>query len=160
MFLKPKRPVDRIFLHCSASDNPYHDDISVIRKWHLEKGWSDVGYHYFITKSGELQEGRPLNRMPAAQAGHNRHTIAICSSGLKDFPSIQKRAVHRLCRDINEAYKGRITFHGHSEVSNKSCPVYDYKVLLGLDAAGHMPIDIMSATTKKYRTREGDRFNT
>ena len=42
------REVDRVFLHCSASPNPAHDDINVIRDWHLERGWNDVGYHFFI----------------------------------------------------------------------------------------------------------------
>jgi len=28
MFTKPKRPVTRIFVHCSASDNPAHDTAS------------------------------------------------------------------------------------------------------------------------------------
>ena len=58
MFKKPDRHVSRVFLHCSASDNPKHDKISVIRKWHLDKGWSDVGYHYFIRKDGTVEEGR------------------------------------------------------------------------------------------------------
>ena len=71
-FRKPARHVDRVFLHCSASDDPDHDDIETIRRWHVdERGWSDVGYHYFIRSDGTLQEGRPLERIPAAQAGHN-----------------------------------------------------------------------------------------
>jgi hypothetical protein len=34
-FKAPKRPVSRVFIHCSASDNPDHDKVSVIRDWHL-----------------------------------------------------------------------------------------------------------------------------
>ena len=82
-FRKPARHVDRVFLHCSASDNPDHDDIETIRDWHVGgSGWSDVGYHYFIRTDGTLQEGRPLERTPAAQAGDNAGTIAICLHGL------------------------------------------------------------------------------
>ena len=48
-FEKPSRTVDRVFIHCSDSDWKHHDDISVIRKWHVdENGWGDVGYHYFM----------------------------------------------------------------------------------------------------------------
>ena len=79
MFTRPDRAVDRVFLHCSASDHPNHDNISTMRKWHLEdRGWSDVGYHFLIRKNGTLEEGRPLDRTPAAQGGNNRGTIAIC----------------------------------------------------------------------------------
>lgn len=65
-FAKPRRPVSRVFIHCSASDNPDHDSVAVIRNWHLENGWSDIGYHYFIRKDGVIQEGRPIEQAPAA----------------------------------------------------------------------------------------------
>lgn len=143
MFTKPKRPVSRVFLHCSASDNPMHDDISVMRKWHVEgNGWSDVGYHAFIKKDGTLQMGRPLERTPAAQKGHNLGTIAICCHGLdvKKFTDKQRETLYRYCTEINNAYNKSLTFHGHCEVSLKSCPVFDYKDWLKLDRFGRMKL--------------------
>jgi peptidoglycan hydrolase-like protein with peptidoglycan-binding domain len=44
--------------------------------------------------------------------------------------------VRQLCREIDEAYDGQVTFHGHCEVSSKSCPVFAYREVLGLDASG------------------------
>ena len=140
-FTRPARHVDRVFLHCSASDNPDHDDIATIRSWHVdERGWSDVGYHYFIRSDGALQEGRPLERTPAAQAGHNPGTVAICLHGLaaENFTDDQFRTLTALAREIDEAYAGRVTFHGHCEVSSKSCPVFPYREVLGLDVTGRM----------------------
>ena len=140
-FARPARHVDRVFLHCSASDNPDHDDIATIRSWHVdERGWSDVGYHYFIGSDGALQEGRPLERTPAAQAGHNAGTIAVCLHGLaaENFTDDQFRTLTALAREIDEAYAGRVTFHGHCEVSSKSCPVFPYREVLGLDVTGRM----------------------
>ena len=140
-FVKPDRPVDRVFLHCSASDNPDHDDIAAIRSWHVDgNGWSDVGYHYFIRKDGTLEEGRPLERIPAAQAGNNAGSLAICLHGLaeKFFTEAQYRALVALAREIDAAYSGRVTFHGHCEVANKTCPVFPYARVLGLDAEGRM----------------------
>ena len=46
-FKRPKREIDRIFLHCSATNIPSHDDVEVIRRWHKNQGWSDIGYHFF-----------------------------------------------------------------------------------------------------------------
>jgi N-acetyl-anhydromuramyl-L-alanine amidase AmpD len=140
-FERPARPVDKVYLHCSASDNPAHDDIEVIRDWHVNSnGWNDVGYHYFIRKSGRVETGRNLEHTPAAQGGHNRGTIAICLHGLKvdQFSVKQFRALSKLCRDINTAYDHQLTFHGHCEVSNKTCPVFDYRTVLGLDSDGLM----------------------
>ena len=59
-----------------------------------------------------------------------------------DFTLNQFEATQKLCKKINDAYGGRITFHGHCEVSAKACPVFDYKSILSLDAIGHMPGNI------------------
>lgn len=139
MFTKPARAVDRVFIHCSASDNPAHDNVATMRRWHVQgNGWSDVGYHYFIRKDGTLEEGRPLRRTPAAQRCHNTGTIAICLHGLHEdkFTEAQFDTLRRLCIEINNAYNGKVTFHGHREVAAKACPVFDYKKVLKLDEFG------------------------
>jgi len=141
-FRKPDREVSRVFLHCSASDRPEHDDIAVMRRWHLARGWNDVGYHYFIRKTGRLEAGRDIERTPAAQGGNNTGTIAICLHGLEkaQFKKNQFRKLIKLCSEIREAYvpDGGVTFHGHNEVANKGCPVFDYKTVLGLGPGGLM----------------------
>ena len=140
VFTKPKRPISRVFLHCSASDNPGHDNVATMRAWHLARGWSDVGYHAFVRKSGLLELGRSLELTPAAQEGHNTGTIAICAHGLlvDRFTAEQRATVVDFCEQVDRAYDGRVTFHGHCEVSAKTCPVYDYKAWLSLDAKGRM----------------------
>jgi len=143
-FRAPKRPVNRVFLHCSASDNPAHDNVATMDLWHKQRGWAGVGYHFFIRKSGELELGRDLEVTPAAQEGNNKGTIAICLHGLKseNFTAAQFATLLLLCQQINEAYGGfaTVTFHGHCEVARKACPVFDYKRVLGL-TAGRLPRD-------------------
>jgi N-acetylmuramoyl-L-alanine amidase len=140
MFAKPERAVDRVFLHCSASDRPEHDNVETMRTWHLARGWSDVGYHYFIRKDGTVEDGRPVNLTPAAQGGNNTGTIAICLHGLaeENFTTDQYRSLISLCHEITNAYENMLTIHGHCEVSAKACPVFPYKAVLGLDAHGEM----------------------
>lgn len=143
-FSKPKRPVHTVFIHASASDNPKHDDVSVIKQWHLERGFRTVGYHYFIKKDGTLQEGRHLSSVPAAQRGHNTGTIAICLSGLDEdkFTEEQFKTLRELCAVINGRYQGKIKFRGHREVNpNKTCPVFDYKKVLKIDSTHHIFFD-------------------
>ena len=146
MFTKPTRKIDRVFLHCSASSRPEHGNIATIRKWHQQRGWSDIGYHFFIPFHGELQVGRDLEKTPAAQKGHNTGTIAICLHGLHkhDFTFNQFETLQKLCQFINKIYNGNITFHGHCEVSAKACPVFDYKAVLNLNSSGHFPREIKS----------------
>ena len=141
MFTRPEREIDRVFLHCSASDNPDHDSIDVVREWHVkDRGWNDVGYHYFIRRDGTLEIGRSLERTPAAQRGNNTGALAICLHGLASsrFSKAQYRTLIELATRIEEAYGGMVSFHGHCEVSSKSCPVFPYRAVLGLDNHGAM----------------------
>ena len=133
-----------MFIHCSASDRAEHDDVEIIRNWHVEgNGWSGIGYHYFIKKDGEeVQPGRSLERIPAAQKGNNTATIAICLRGLavENFTVEQYRSLIDLCNQIEAAYGGMISFHGHCEVSAKACPVFPYAEVLGLYDHGAMEL--------------------
>ncbi|CAB4141079.1 lysozyme [uncultured Caudovirales phage] len=137
-FKKPKRTVTRAFLHCSASNKPEHDNPNVIGKWHRERGFSSIGYHFVITKDGSVWTGRDIEFTPAAQQGNNRATIAICLTGLAEFSEAQFKSLRDLCHEINEEYESEITFHGHCEVSAKSCPVFDYRQVLNLSPDGRL----------------------
>ena len=135
-FVKPIRDIDRVFLHCSASNDEGlrgQEMVDEIRRWHLARGFSNVGYHFLIDREGKVFTGRTLELNPAAQKGHNTGTIAIMVHGLESFTFESLKACRLLCEDINEAYDGKISFHGHCEVSAKSCPVFDFKTLLKLD---------------------------
>ncbi|MFB2531015.1 peptidoglycan-binding protein [Paracoccus sp. p3-h83] len=139
-FKKPARSVDRVFLHCSASDNPAHDSAAVMDAWHKECGWAGIGYHFFIRKDGTLELGRDLEKTPAAQEGNNTGTIAICLHGLDEakFTKAQFDTLRVVCAQIHRAYGGRVTFHGHKEVARKDCPVFDYAAVLDLEE-GRLP---------------------
>ena len=141
IFNKPVREVDRVFIHCSASSLKAHDDVEVIRGWHLNNGWSDIGYTYYITFDGTVHRGRDVEITPAAQRGHNTGTIAICLSGLRenDFTQEQFESLRNLCEQIDDRIPD-VTFHGHCEVSDKECPVFDYRSVLGLDHLGAMSV--------------------
>ena len=139
-FEKPTRTVKRIFIHCSDSDWKHHDDISVIRKWHIEEnGWDDVGYHFFIRRNGTIQRGRNIEFTPSSQKGYNSRTISICLHGKNKFSKKQFESLKKLCFEIYREYNGKITFHGHREVnSEKTCPNFDYVEVLNLDELGRI----------------------
>ena len=58
-------------------------DAAMIREWHKNKGWSDIGYHFLIMPDGRCEEGRPLNRPGAhCKVGHrNSIGIGVCLVG-------------------------------------------------------------------------------
>jgi N-acetylmuramoyl-L-alanine amidase len=144
MIIKPKRNVNRVYLHCTDSDNEAlfgQTLVKEVRRWHLARGFVDVGYHYLIDKFGSVMEGRPLEVVPAAQVGHNTGSIAICVHGSKDFTLVSLYACRRLCYQLWVLYEGALTFHGHHEVNHlKTCPNYNYRTLLALDIDGRIQL--------------------
>lgn len=146
-FKCPERTVNKVFLHCSAWNGKALGQVltSEINRWHQANGWTGIGYHFTVDHMGGVCTGRPLENTPAAQLGKNRNgnagTIAIMTNGLWDFTAESLNSTYMLCLAIHEAYKlanKPVTFHGHTEIDPKPCPVYDYKALLGLDAFGNM----------------------
>ena len=49
------REINKIILHCSASRCDKDFDVNDIKEWHLQRGFTDVGYHYIIKLNGEIQ---------------------------------------------------------------------------------------------------------
>ena len=42
------RPLNRVILHSTATPEGRDVTVDVIRKWHVDKGWTDIGYHFVI----------------------------------------------------------------------------------------------------------------
>ena len=76
-----KRKIDKIIVHCSAT-KPSHDiDVKEVDKWHKKRGWSGIGYHFFIKRGGQIEIGRSLEKQGAHTKGHNKSSIGICYAG-------------------------------------------------------------------------------
>lgn len=129
-----------IILHCSATDSPEFDCVSRIREMHIkERGFEDIGYHYFIKKNGGLQEGRPIQFQGAHCSGNNFNSIGICLSGLKleKFQTAQFITLGRLLYELQKRYKisdDKIFPHHHFD-EHKDCPVYTMEMALELKKA-------------------------
>lgn len=76
--MKPKF----ITIHCSATRPKHSCDVNWLREVHVnQNGWSDIGYHFYITTDGALHPCRPLNRSGAHVKGHNTDNIGVCLEG-------------------------------------------------------------------------------
>ena len=116
--------IDKIIVHCSASDNPDHDDISVIKKWHIARGFAGVGYHYFITSRGELQIGRDCKFIGAHCTGNNLYSIGICMSGKNHFSEACLSATAVLIRHTMRRFNipiNKVLPHNFFD-NTKTCP--------------------------------------
>ncbi len=125
------RQINKIIIHCSASDNPNHDNVDTITQWHWERGFSDIGYHFYIDKKGQEFKGRSLSQVGAHCEGHNFDSIGICLGGLKDFKPEQFVSLRDLVKRLMFNYGIKIIdVYPHNFYNkNKTCPNFDLEKL-------------------------------
>lgn len=127
------REIKEIYIHCTATQAKSDIDIDWLRRLHTkERGWRDVGYHYLIKRSGEVQKGRDDAVVGAHVSGHNSKSIGIALAGGVDadlqpennFTNEQFTALVSLLKELIKLYPG-VVIRGHNEVSSKACPSFD-----------------------------------
>jgi len=138
------REINRVVVHHSASA---FGDVDLIREWHLERGWKDIGYHYVILNGrrssphafhadydGLIERGRHETEIGAHAKGHNGDSLGVCLIGGK-ITRWQYVALLWLLREINQAFAiGLDGMLGHYELDpvNKAlCPGFDMELVRG-----------------------------
>lgn len=130
------RQIKRIIIHAAATRPSMDIGVKEIRRWHMERGWRDVGYHYVIRRDGTVEPGRSLEQTGAHAYGHNRDTIGICLVGGVDargkaannFTRRQWRALTFLVRGLQSVlHINSADILGHRDLPGvaKACPCFD-----------------------------------
>ena len=130
------RQITQIILHCSATPEGKDYTVADIDRWHRQRGFKMIGYHYVIYRDGSIHTGRPLEMVGAHCKGHNAHSIGICYIGglapngrAKDTRTpAQKDSLWALVQALLKQFPNA-TVHGHKEFANKDCPCFDVKDL-------------------------------
>ncbi len=52
-----------------------------IHKWHIDKGYGGIGYHYYIKKDGTIYKGRDEKMQGAHALNENSKSIGVCLEG-------------------------------------------------------------------------------
>jgi N-acetylmuramoyl-L-alanine amidase len=128
------RQINKIIVHCSATREGQDIPVETIKKWHIEgRGWSDIGYHFYIDINGKIQKGRDIAKIGAHCKGQNRNSIGLCYCGgveadgktPKDTRTDeQKDALLAVLRTLKAMYPEAI-IHSHNDYANKACPSFD-----------------------------------
>lgn len=121
------RQIKYIVVHTAAANIP-NVDVEVIRQWHIQRGFSDIGYHYVIIndkhekyEDGTVQEGRPLAQIGAHTLGINESSIGICCAGHGDITSFTEKqlaSLKKLVKDLQDQFRVPVeNVIGHREVN-------------------------------------------
>lgn len=129
---KSRRTINKIIVHCSATIEGKDFTVADIKRWHLKRGFSDIGYHYVIYRDGSVHEGRNINISGAHCKYHNTHSVGVCYIGGLDVQgrpkdtrtAAQRAALLKLIKGLKRLYPAA-TVHGHNEYANKACPCFN-----------------------------------
>jgi len=142
------RSLTHIIVHCSDSD---WGSAREIRKWHLERGWRDIGYNivilngqilpslYIPALNGSIELGRPFdgdllvadNEVGAHALGYNDRSIGICGIAKTGWSASQELSLIHLLRDLQRIFHIKTeNVLGHNETESgkaqgKTCPNLD-----------------------------------
>lgn len=136
------RPLRSIIVHCSATPQDMDIGAETIDRWHKERGWAGIGYHYVIRRNGKVENGRDVKDPGAHAGGHNEDSIGVCLIGGTDaddrnkaeanFTLSQYRALEELIFTLRGLY-GSLEVLGHRDLPGvrKACPCFDVRALFG-----------------------------
>ena len=112
-----------IILHHSAGEPLSVEDI---HRMHQGRGWSGIGYHFFVRLNGEIYQGRPIDMLGAHASNNNSYSIGICFEGnyeqRKQMPQAQFSAGRELIAYIQNRYGNKLKILGHRDVMATACP--------------------------------------
>jgi len=126
------RTINKIIIHCSATKEGNEISAATIDKWHKDRGWSGIGYHYVVLLNGNIEYGRPIDKSGAHVKNHNKGSIGICYIGGLDEnmnpkdtrTSEQKESLLDLLKTLKRL-NPEATIHGHNEFAAKACPCFN-----------------------------------
>lgn len=131
------RKINMIIVHCSATKAGQDIGAEEIGAWHRKQGWSEIGYHYVIRRSGKIEKGRDLEKAGAHCRGRNRHSIGICLVGgingagnpENNFTAEQFVSLKLLLSELREKFPQTV-IHGHCDFAAKACPCFNVREFL------------------------------
>lgn len=87
----------RAVIHHTAS--PSWTTVADIDRWHKERGWDEIGYHFVIYANGQVKKGRSLDKRGAHNKGYN-HWVGIALVGNDEFNVVQIKALRILLKNL------------------------------------------------------------
>ena len=111
---KSVRNITEVIVHCTAT--PAGRDVTVadVDRWHRQRGFAGIGYHYLVALDGTVHAGRDVDIAGAHCRGHNRDTRT---------PE-QRGALRGLLAALKRLYPGAVV-RGHRDFAAKACPCFD-----------------------------------
>ncbi|WP_394707662.1 N-acetylmuramoyl-L-alanine amidase [uncultured Bacteroides sp.] len=138
---------DSIIIHCSATPEGRDVTAADIDRWHRQRGFWSIGYHYVIRLDGSIEQGRDVCLTGAHCMGWNERSVGICYVGGLDEhghpkdtrTDAQRASLIRLVKALRMVFPSISQVLGHRDTSPdldgngiitpneymKACPCFD-----------------------------------
>ncbi len=131
------RTINHIIIHCT--DTPEGREVSAeeVDRWHKQRGFTMIGYHYLIHRDGSIEHGRPLFMQGAHCKVRNKDSIGICYVGGRNYKGDfcdtrtpeQRKALLDLLHQLKKQFP-HAQISGHRDWDRgKECPCFEAKGL-------------------------------
>ena len=126
------RKISKIIIHCTATPAGRTVTVDDVDRWHRERGFRGLGYHYLVYLDGTIAYGRPEESIGAHCRGYNRDSIGVCYVGGLDNRMKpcdtrtleQRQSLLVLLRQLIARYPGA-KIYSHRDFAAKDCPCFD-----------------------------------
>lgn len=126
------RQINEIIVHCTATKEGQNFKVDDINRWHKQRGWNMIGYHYVVYLDGTIHQGRSEDQIGAHCLKHNTNSIGVVYVGGLDAngkpkdtrTEAQKQGLRKLLTELKRKYP-KATIHSHKDFAPKACPSFD-----------------------------------
>lgn len=126
------RKITEIIVHCTATRERLDIGAAEIDRYHRQRGFDSIGYHYVVRLDGCIEKGRDESAVGAHCLSHNVCSIGVAYVGGLDADGkpkdtrtpAQKRSLSALLTELHRRYPGA-KIHGHRDFAAKACPCFD-----------------------------------
>lgn len=130
-----KRKINLIVLHCYATKEGQNFTVEDVDRWHKQRGWKKIGYHYVLDLDGTVHAGRDESEIGAHATGYNAYSLGISYCGgcdkngkAKDTRTKeQKESMLKLVHDLLKKYNltlENVKCHNQLCKNGKQCPSF------------------------------------
>lgn len=127
-----RRKTDYIVIHHSATRKESDIGAATIDRWHKERGWKGIGYHWVIRRDGRVEKGRNSGTVGAHVKGYNAISEGVCLIGglgehndqpEANYTLAQKTALRTLIGELRKRYpEAEIVRHRDVDPGKPHCP--------------------------------------
>ena len=131
--MNKREKTEFIVIHCAATKPSMDTSAADIDRWHRERGWLKIGYHFVIKRDGTIETGREVDETGAHAKGYNSKSVSVCLIGgmaqessdpENNFTDEQWTSLESVVETLTNRYPDAELI-GHNDISDKACPTFN-----------------------------------